>query len=245
MNGTYTLTGCHNNVIIMMMMMVIVRIILFCSLGFREIPGRARKRNRKLMKSKTLVLRQSRSNEDGFQQKMAGKTATVIRKVITLILAVCVDLSLFYASGFAVANSVFGHLARLWVCAVLRFSALSAVTLLSLGHLTPLLIRFITAHSLLPAVLETGTKALYHEETQCGLLPDTRCWLMGAGASLAAALFWEITIPDSDDAEAGKEKKQKARELFMRVLYLYKPDYLLLLAGLVFLTLAVLCEYNK
>lgn len=197
------------------------------------------------MKSKTLILQQSRSNEDGFQQKMAGKTATVIRKVITLILAVCVDLSLFYASGFAVANSVCGHLARLWVCAVLRFSALSAVTLLSLGHLTPLLIRFITAHSLLPAVLETGTKALYHEETQCGLLPDTRCWLMGAGASLAAALFWEITIPDSDDAEAGKEKKQKARELFMRVLYLYKPDYLLLLAGLVFLTLAVLCEYNK
>lgn len=227
-----------------MMMMVIVRIIWFCGLGFREIPCHARKRKRKLMKSKTLVLQQSRSNEDGFQQKMAGNTATVIRKVITLILAVCVDLSLFYASGFAVANSVFGHLARLWVCAVLRFSALSAVTLLSLGHLTPLLIRFITAHSLLPAVLETGTKALY-EETQCGLLPDTRCWLMGAGASLAAALFWEITIPDSDDAEAGKEKKQKAGELLMRVLHLYKPDYLLLLAGLVFLTLAVLCEYNK
>ncbi|XP_035537544.1 antigen peptide transporter 2a [Morone saxatilis] len=172
---------------------------------------------------------------------MAGNT-TKIRKVLSLILAVCVDLSLFYASGCVVTNSVFGHLARLWVSAGLRCLALTAVTLLSLGDFKPLLIRLITAHSLLPAVFETGTKALYHEETQCGLLADIRCWLMCTGASLAAALFWEITIPDTDDAANGKEKKQKARELFMRVLYLYKPYYHLLLGGLVFLSLAVICE---
>uniref|UniRef100_A0A8C4F9P2 Transporter associated with antigen processing, subunit type a n=1 Tax=Dicentrarchus labrax TaxID=13489 RepID=A0A8C4F9P2_DICLA len=172
---------------------------------------------------------------------MADNT-TIIRKVVSLILAVCVDLSLFYASGCVVTHSVFGHLARLWVSAALRCLALTAVTLLSLGDFKPLLIRLITAHSLLPAVFETGTKALYHEETQCGLLADIRCWLMCTGASLAAALFWEITIPDTDDAANGKEKKQKARELFMRVLHLNKPDYPLILGGLVFLSLAVICE---
>uniref|UniRef100_A0A8C9XBC7 Transporter associated with antigen processing, subunit type a n=1 Tax=Sander lucioperca TaxID=283035 RepID=A0A8C9XBC7_SANLU len=173
---------------------------------------------------------------------MAGNTTSVTRRTVALILAVCVDLSLFYASGCVVTHSAFGHLARLWVSAALRCLALTAVTLLILGDLSPLLVRVITAHSLLPAVFETGAKALYHEETQCGMLADMRCWLMCTGASLAGALFWEIIFPDTDDAAAGKEKKQKARVLFMRVLYLYKPDYLLLLGGLLFLTLAVLCE---
>lgn len=173
---------------------------------------------------------------------MAGSTATTIRKVVTLILAVCVDLSLFYASGCVVAHCVFGHLARLWVSAALRCLALTAVTLLSLGDLKPLLIRFITVHSLLPAVFETGSKALYHEETQCGFLADMRCWLMCAGASLAAALFWEITIPDTDDETADKETKQQSRKLFVRVLLMYKPYYRLLLGGFVFLSLAVTCK---
>ncbi|KAM9339827.1 antigen peptide transporter 2a [Symphorus nematophorus] len=194
------------------------------------------------MKTKTLAPRQSRSYEDDCQVKMEGKTATVIRKVFTLILAVCVDLSLFYASEFEVTRSVFGHLARLWVSAALRGLTLTAISVFILGDLKPLLIRFITAHSLLPAVFETGTKVLYHEETQCGLLADTRCWLMCAGASLAAALFWEITIPDTEDAAAGKENTQKARELFLRVLFLYKPYCHLVLGGLVFLSLAVFCE---
>uniref|UniRef100_A0A3B4VMW5 Transporter associated with antigen processing, subunit type a n=1 Tax=Seriola dumerili TaxID=41447 RepID=A0A3B4VMW5_SERDU len=108
--------------------------------------------------------------------------------------------------------------------------------------LLPLLVRIIAAHSLLPAVFETGTKALYHEESQCGQLAGMRCWLLCTAASLAAALFWEITIPDTDEAAAGKETKQKARDLFMRVLRLFRPDYPLLLGGFVFLSLAVLCE---
>lgn len=195
------------------------------------------------MKPKTLVPQQSGSYEDDCQSKMAHSTA-IMRKVVTLILAVCVDLSLFYASGFEVIHRIFGHVTRIWVSAALRCLALTVVTGLSLGELKPLLIRFITVHSLLPAVFETGTKVLYHAETQCGLLADMRCWLMGTGASLAAALFWEMTIPDSDDAAAGKEKKQKSRELFVRVLHLYKPDYPLLLGGLVFLSLAVICKYR-
>ncbi|KAM3595664.1 uncharacterized protein V6R79_000772 [Siganus canaliculatus] len=173
---------------------------------------------------------------------MADNTDTMTRKVIVLLLAATVDLSLFYASGCAVTRSVFGHVARLWLFAALRCLSLAAVTLLSLRHIRPSLIRLIAAHSFLLAVFETGTKALYHEETQCGLLAGAHCWIICAGASLAAALFWEITIPDTEDAKDGKETKQKARELFVRVLLLYKPLYHLLLGGLVFLSSAVVCE---
>lgn len=104
---------------------------------------------------------------------MGGSAATTFRKVLTLVLAACVDLSLFYASGCVLAHSVFGHLARLWVSALLRCIALTAVTLLSLGDLEACLIRFITAHSLLPAVFVTGSNA-----ARCGFVADTRCWLL-------------------------------------------------------------------
>ncbi|MEQ2311278.1 hypothetical protein AMECASPLE_018194, partial [Ameca splendens] len=169
---------------------------------------------------------------------------TTIHKVVALIVAVCADLSLFYASGFVVIHSVLGHFAHLWLSAALRWSAVTGLTLLFLGDLSPLLIRFITAYSLLPAVFETGTRALYREESQCGPVADIRCWLMFAGASLGAALFWEIIIPDSDEEAGSQEQKQKqkSRVLFMRVLHLYKPDYPLLLGGFVFLSLAVICE---
>ncbi|KAM4725933.1 antigen peptide transporter 2a [Anableps anableps] len=167
---------------------------------------------------------------------------TTIHKVVALILAVCVDLSLFYASGFVGIRSFLGNFAHLWLCAALRWSAVTVTTLLVLGDLEPLLIRFITAYSLLPAVYETGTRALYREESPCGPVADIRCWLMFAGASLGAALFWEITIPDSDEEAGSKAQKQKSRVLFMRVLYLYKPDYPKLFGGFVFLSLAVLCE---
>uniref|UniRef100_A0A3B4G2M6 Antigen peptide transporter 2-like n=1 Tax=Pundamilia nyererei TaxID=303518 RepID=A0A3B4G2M6_9CICH len=170
---------------------------------------------------------------------MAAITATTMRKVAAFILAVSVDLLLFYASGFAVFHSVFGHFTRLWLSAALRWLALIGVSMLTLGVPKSLLIRFITAHSLLPAVFETGTNALYREESECGQLGDVRCWLLFSGASLAAALFWEITIPDSEEEAEGKKKKQKARVLFMRVVRLYRPDYALLFGGLVFLSLAV------
>ncbi|XP_043995141.1 antigen peptide transporter 2-like isoform X2 [Gambusia affinis] len=173
---------------------------------------------------------------------MAGKDRTTIHKVSALFVAVCVDLSLFYASGFAGIHSVLGHFAHLWLFAALRWSAVTITTLLVLGDPSPLLIRFVTAYSLLPAVYETGTRALYREESPCGPVADIRCWLMFAGASLGAALFWEITIPDSDEEAGSKAQKQKSRVLFMRVVHLYRPDYPLLFGGVVFLTLAVICE---
>uniref|UniRef100_A0A3Q2DUA2 Transporter associated with antigen processing, subunit type a n=1 Tax=Cyprinodon variegatus TaxID=28743 RepID=A0A3Q2DUA2_CYPVA len=169
---------------------------------------------------------------------MAGKTEKKVYQVIALIVAVSVDLSLFYASGFAVFHRLLGGFAHLWLSAALRWSAVTVVSLLFLGHLKPLLIRFLTAYSLLPAVFETGTRVLYREQSQCGPGADVRCWMMFAGASLGAALFWEITIPDSQEEAGSKQQKQRSRVLFMRVVRLYRPDYALLLGGLVFLSLA-------
>uniref|UniRef100_A0A672YSD3 Antigen peptide transporter 2-like n=1 Tax=Sphaeramia orbicularis TaxID=375764 RepID=A0A672YSD3_9TELE len=173
---------------------------------------------------------------------MEGTTASVQRKLLALTLAVIVDLCVFYASGSAVSLSVFGYFARLWLTAALRCLALTAVTLFTLGDLTPVPVRFIVTHSALPAVFETGTRVVYQEESGCGLALDVWCWLMSTGASVAAALFWEVILPDTDEEAAGKKNKQKARVLFMRVLWLCKPEYPLLFGGFIFLTLAVLCE---
>lgn len=166
------------------------------------------------------------------------------RVAVSLVLAVFVDLSLFYASGCVAAPGVFGNLARLWACAALRCLALTAVSLLGLGHVEPLLIRFAAVHGALPTVFESGSRALYHEGTRCGSLADTRCWLMCAGASLAAAVFWELIVPDSDGEDDDENKKQQSRKLFVRVLVLYKPFYHLLAGGFLFLSLAVTCKLH-
>uniref|UniRef100_A0A3Q2FNH6 Transporter associated with antigen processing, subunit type a n=1 Tax=Cyprinodon variegatus TaxID=28743 RepID=A0A3Q2FNH6_CYPVA len=168
---------------------------------------------------------------------MAEKASSKVYQVTALILAVSVDLSLFYASGFAVFHRLLGGFALLWLSAALRWSAVTVISLLLLGDLKPLLVRFLTAYSLLPAVFETGTRVLYREQSQCGPGADVRCWMMFAGASLGAAVFWEITIPAGSN-----QQKQRSRVLFMRVVQLYKADYRLLLGGSVFLSLAVICN---
>ncbi|XP_029976533.1 antigen peptide transporter 2a [Salarias fasciatus] len=169
---------------------------------------------------------------------MSGATVTVSVKVLALAAALCLDFSIFYASGSVVTRGALGLLVRLWVCAALRWSSLTAVSRLALGEFTPVLLRFVTAYSLLPPVFETGAAAVSSGGGRCGAAADARCWAVSGGASVAAALFWELSFPESKDAD----KKQEAKVLFMRVLRLYKPDSLLLLGGLLFLSLAVLCE---
>ncbi|XP_068603186.1 antigen peptide transporter 2-like [Brachionichthys hirsutus] len=166
----------------------------------------------------------------------------MICKAVVLCVAVCVDIALFYAPGLAVARSVSGHLLRLWVSASLRCLALTGVARLGLGDVHPPLIRVIAAQSLLPAVFESGAAALRMEEVPCGFPADARRWLAYTGASLAAALFWEVTVPGSDAEAAGKDKTRKARDLFVRVLRMYAPHGRLLLGGLAFLCLAVVFE---
>ncbi|XP_029023597.1 antigen peptide transporter 2a [Betta splendens] len=173
---------------------------------------------------------------------MATNAATIMPKVSALVLSLFVDLCLFYASDLPLIRGVFGFFTRLWFVAALRFVAPTAVTLLILGDFKPRLIRFTATYSLLPAVLETGTQVLFREETPCVQRTDLRCWSLFAAASAAAALFWEVIVPDAEESDGEKREKQRSRVLFMRVLRLFRPDYPLLLGGLAFLSLAVLFE---
>lgn len=167
---------------------------------------------------------------------------SLVRGAASLLLAAFVDLSLFYASGCVAAAGVPVSLARLWACAALRCAALAAAGLLGLGHILPPLLRFAAVHGTLPAVLESGSRLLRHEAPRCGSQADFRCWLMCAGASLAAAMFWELTFPDADGEDGDENKKQESRKLFVRVLLLYKPFYQLLAGGFLFLSVAVTCK---
>ncbi|XP_019745985.1 antigen peptide transporter 2-like [Hippocampus comes] len=64
----------------------------------------------------------------------------------------------------------------------------------------------------------------------------SRCWIVCAGASLAAASLWEVGVPDSPSGR--RQKRQKPRVLFMRVLRMYRPDLALLLGGFCFLPIS-------
>lgn len=174
----------------------------------------------------------------------AGSHGTLVRSLLALVLSLAVDLSLFFFSSEWLHSLVpAGRHARLWLLASVRCVAPCLVTLLCLGRLEPKLLRLTATHGLLPAALESAGSALHHEGTRCALLEgDARCWLMCAGASLAAALFWEITVPDGDQRDGDKDTRQRSRQLFVRVLVLYRPYYPLLLGGLLFLSLAVTCE---
>uniref|UniRef100_A0A8C5G375 Antigen peptide transporter 2-like n=1 Tax=Gouania willdenowi TaxID=441366 RepID=A0A8C5G375_GOUWI len=157
-------------------------------------------------------------------------------------------MELFYALGLvsvSVSSPSVAHTALLWLSAALRGCALIAGTLVTFGRPVPVLIRSIAVYSLLPAVFETGSVVLSGQGSWCDRPGDARCWMMCAGSSVAAALFWELSIPEtSGDSEGEEEEKQKhkSRVLFIRVLRLFRPDYLLLLGGLIFLSLAVICE---
>ncbi|XP_054619243.1 antigen peptide transporter 2-like isoform X1 [Dunckerocampus dactyliophorus] len=169
---------------------------------------------------------------------------SVLRQVFALTLALCLDACLVYAIVVAPlerTHATCSRLASTWAFALLRCLALTAATAAALGGLPPAPARLLVAHSALPAVLETGTAALRLDDNQCGVMADAHCWLMCAGASLAASLFWEVVVPDSG---GDKEKRNKPRVLFMRVVRLYKPDYPVMLPGFLFLTLAVVCQMS-
>uniref|UniRef100_A0A3Q2YI28 Transporter associated with antigen processing, subunit type a n=1 Tax=Hippocampus comes TaxID=109280 RepID=A0A3Q2YI28_HIPCM len=108
-----------------------------------------------------------------------------------------------------------------WLFALLRCCvALAAAFLVNLGGELPAApARFLALHSALPAPRRRGSRA-------------------AGSSSLAAASLWEVGVPDS--LSGRREKRQKPRVLFMRVLY--RPDLVLLLGGFCFLTLAAVCE---
>lgn len=130
------------------------------------------------------------------------------------------------------------NLLRQWAESGLRCTLLYAGSTLSKDVADPLIRRWIAVHCFIGSVYETGRLALFNNYR----LDKFTVWLVGTVAAALACLFWEITLPDTNERSNGKERKQRARVLFIRVIRLYSPEYILLFGAFVFLALAVLCE---
>lgn len=130
-----------------------------------------------------------------------------------------------------------GDLVRQWTEAVLRCALLCSLFYCRdvRGRLMK---RWVMAHCFITPVYETGRLTLF------GNWPMEKfaMWMVGSVAAALGCLFWETLLPESNEESRGKENKQKARVLFMRVVHLYKPDYLFLFGASLFLALAVLCK---
>ncbi|KAJ8000102.1 hypothetical protein DPEC_G00201360 [Dallia pectoralis] len=175
-------------------------------------------------------------------------------KLCALAFALGLDviLTTFYVPGFdssisksgTITCDGFGDLINVWIVAFIRLVLHVIVFLTTLGSIKPMFKRWLAAHCLLAPFYETGRLMLHGSspESTYGPLGGPRLWLVSTVAAAAAALFWETTFPDSNGESNGKEKKQKARVLFMRVVRFYKPDMLFLIGAFIFLSLAVLCE---
>uniref|UniRef100_A0A4W5NYP2 Transporter associated with antigen processing, subunit type a n=1 Tax=Hucho hucho TaxID=62062 RepID=A0A4W5NYP2_9TELE len=168
-----------------------------------------------------------------------------------LAVGLCIDITTFCAPGFGESISktgpitfdTFRNVVGLWVVAGIRLVLLLGLSLLTLGSIKPVFKRWLAVHCFLAPVYETGRLMLCGSpECAYGSLGGAGLWLLCTAAAAAAALFWETTFPDNNGESNGKEKTQKARVLFMRVLIFYRPDTLLLVGAFIFLSLAVLCE---
>nr|XP_055076485.1 antigen peptide transporter 2a [Misgurnus anguillicaudatus] len=167
-----------------------------------------------------------------------------MRKVLVFACILCIDLFIVYTLdlGGTVLKSrtknLDYNLLRQWVESVLRCTLLLIGSVFFKDATDPLIKRWIIVHCFISSVYETGRSNLFGNYR----LDKFNTWLVGSVAAALACLFWEITLPDTNGDAKGKESKQKARVLFMRVIRLYRPDYILLCGAFVFLALAVLCE---
>nr|AYM45146.1 ATP-binding cassette subfamily B member 3a [Carassius auratus] len=167
-----------------------------------------------------------------------------MHKGLVFACVLCVDIILVYTLdlGGTLLKSRTGNLDYnlflQWAESALRCALLSAGSVLYKDASDPLIRRWITVHCFIGSVYETGRLALFDNYR----LDKLNSWLVGTVAAALACLFWEITLPDTNGESNGKERKQKARVLFIRVIRLYRPDYLFLCGAFVFLAFAVLCE---
>ncbi|XP_055076485.2 antigen peptide transporter 2a [Misgurnus anguillicaudatus] len=167
-----------------------------------------------------------------------------MRKVLAFACILCIDLFIVYTLDLggtllkSRTKNLDYNLLRQWVESVLRCTLLYTGSVFFKDATDPLIKRWIIVHCFISSVYETGRSNLFGNYR----LDKFNTWLVGSVAAALACLFWEITLPDTNGDAKGKETKQKARVLFMRVIRLYRPDYILLCGAFVFLALAVLCE---
>lgn len=167
-----------------------------------------------------------------------------MRKVLVFACILCIDLFIVYTLDLggtllkSRTKNLDYNLLRQWIESVLRCTLLYTGSVFFKDATDPLMKRWIVVHCFISSVYETGRSNLFGNYR----LDKFNTWLVGSVAAALACLFWEITLPDTNGDAKGKENKQKARVLFMRVIRLYRPDYILLCGAFVFLALAVLCE---
>ncbi|KAG1948516.1 antigen peptide transporter 2a [Pimephales promelas] len=169
-----------------------------------------------------------------------------MQKALVFACILCVDIIIVYTLDLGATLLKFRtrnldhNLFRQWAESGLRCTLLYAGSMLSKDAAGPLIRRWITVHCFIDSVYETGRLALFDNYR----LDKYNSWLVGTVAAALACLFWEVMLPDTNGESNGngKERKQRARVLFIRVIRLYKPDYILLCGAFVFLSLAVLCE---
>jgi len=170
-----------------------------------------------------------------------------MQKVLVFACILCVDIIIVYTLDLGVTllksrtRSLDYNMLRQWAESGLRCTLLYAGSMLSKDAAGPLIRRWITVHCFIASVYETGRLTLFDNYR----LDKFNMWLVGTVAAALACLFWEVMLPDTNGESNGngKERKQRARVLFIRVIRFYKPDYILLCGAFVFLALAVLCKY--
>lgn len=159
--------------------------------------------------------------------------------------AVCADFIVLYVLDFASRH--LSHEPRTsydaytlvgqWLGGVLRWACLFLLSHVYKNATGSVFRQWATVHCFISPVYETGRFALLGT-SQIGKF---EMWLVGSIAAALGCLFWEILLPDTK-SKNNDETKQKARVLFMRVIYFYKPDFFILIGASVFLALAVLCK---
>ncbi|XP_077051207.1 antigen peptide transporter 2a [Siphateles boraxobius] len=167
-----------------------------------------------------------------------------MQKVLVFPCILCVDIIIVYTLDLggtllkSHTRNLDHNLLRQWVESGLRCTLLYAGSMLSKEVAGPFIRRWMTVHCFIASVYETGRLALFDNYR----LDKFNMWLVGTVAAALACLFWEVMLPDTNGESNGKERKQRARDLFIRVIRFYKPDYIILCGAFVFLALAVLCE---
>uniref|UniRef100_A0A8C9S759 Transporter associated with antigen processing, subunit type a n=1 Tax=Scleropages formosus TaxID=113540 RepID=A0A8C9S759_SCLFO len=176
--------------------------------------------------------------------------------LVYVVSTVCLDTAILCALSLGTAellplfgnHDVLGGLVCMWSVAITRWALICSLLLSNVDlKQRAVMKRWSAAHCFLGSVYESCRQVMFGGPLESGAAPLENPWqpwflVLNTVAAAAACLFWEITFPDSNGESNGKEKKQKARVLFMRVLRFYRPDYLLLLGAFVFLSAAVLCE---
>ncbi|XP_050961212.1 antigen peptide transporter 2a [Labeo rohita] len=167
-----------------------------------------------------------------------------MHKILVFACVLCVDIIIVYTLDLGETflksrtRNLDYNLLRQWAESGLRCTLLYTGSILCKDAADPHIRRWITVHCFIGSVYETGRVALFDNYR----LGKYNLWLVGTVAAALACLFWEVTLPDTNGESNGKDRKQRARVLFIRVICLSKPDYILLCGAFVFLTLAVLCE---